>query len=86
MFSIAVQTVPVTILAGLGAGALMGALTGWLVGYQRIPSFIVTLARQAIHAPGEDFSIQVLTFPWWEGPYGAGPDHHGGSDHDCSTH
>lgn len=43
MFSIAVQTVPVTILAGLGAGALMGALTGWLVGYQRIPSFIVTL-------------------------------------------
>lgn len=32
-----------TILIGLGAGTLMGALTGWLVGYQGIPSFIVTL-------------------------------------------
>ncbi|MFO1202516.1 MAG: sugar ABC transporter permease [Tabrizicola sp.] len=32
-----------TILIGLASGTLMGALTGWLVGYQRIPSFIVTL-------------------------------------------
>jgi D-xylose transport system permease protein len=32
-----------TILIGLTAGTLMGALTGWLVGFQRIPSFIVTL-------------------------------------------
>ncbi|WP_121631912.1 sugar ABC transporter permease [Tropicibacter alexandrii] len=32
-----------TILIGLGAGTLMGAATGWLVGYQGIPSFIVTL-------------------------------------------
>ncbi len=33
----------VTILLGLGLGTAMGALTGWLVGYQKIPSFIVTL-------------------------------------------
>ncbi len=32
-----------TIVVGLAAGTLMGALTGWLVGYQSIPSFIVTL-------------------------------------------
>ena len=32
-----------TILIGLVVGTAMGALTGWLVGYQGIPSFIVTL-------------------------------------------
>ena len=33
----------ITILIGFAAGTGMGAITGWLVGYQRIPSFIVTL-------------------------------------------
>jgi D-xylose transport system permease protein len=32
-----------TILIGCVVGTGMGAITGWLVGYQRIPSFIVTL-------------------------------------------
>lgn len=32
-----------TILIGFTSGILMGAATGWLVGYQGIPSFIVTL-------------------------------------------
>ncbi|MFM2355849.1 MAG: hypothetical protein RLZZ528_1585 [Pseudomonadota bacterium] len=32
-----------TIIVGLAAGTVMGAMTGWLVGYQGIPSFIVTL-------------------------------------------
>ena len=32
-----------TIIIGLAVGTAMGSLTGWLVGYQRIPSFIVTL-------------------------------------------
>ena len=32
-----------TIIVGLSLGVLMGSLTGWLVGYQKIPSFIVTL-------------------------------------------
>lgn len=31
------------VLIGLLSGTVMGAMTGWLVGYQRIPSFIVTL-------------------------------------------
>lgn len=32
-----------TILIGLAIGTVIGSLTGWLVGFQRIPSFIVTL-------------------------------------------
>ncbi len=32
-----------TILIGFAVGTAMGAVTGWLVGYQKIPSFIVTL-------------------------------------------
>lgn len=32
-----------TIMIGLAFGTLMGAVTGWFVGYQKIPSFIVTL-------------------------------------------
>ena len=32
-----------TIVIGFAAGTAMGAATGWLVGYQRLPSFIVTL-------------------------------------------
>lgn len=34
---------PLAMLAGLALGTLVGGFTGWLVGYQRIPSFIVTL-------------------------------------------
>ncbi|ETD78037.1 sugar ABC transporter permease [Rhodobacter capsulatus] len=34
---------PLTVIAGLLTGAAIGALNGWLVGYQRIPAFIVTL-------------------------------------------
>ena len=34
---------PVAILAGFAAGTLIGAFQGWLVGYQKIPAFIVTL-------------------------------------------
>lgn len=33
----------IAILAGLIIGTAVGALNGWLVGYQRIPAFIVTL-------------------------------------------
>ncbi len=33
----------ITILAGLLTGALIGAAQGWLIGYQTIPAFIVTL-------------------------------------------
>ena len=34
---------PLTMLSGLAVGTAVGALNGWLVGYQRIPAFIVTL-------------------------------------------
>jgi D-xylose transport system permease protein len=34
---------PLAILGGLAVGTAIGALHGWLAGYQRIPSFIVTL-------------------------------------------
>ena len=34
---------PVSVLAGMLTGLIIGALNGWLVGYQGIPSFIVTL-------------------------------------------
>jgi len=34
---------PVAVLMGMVTGVIIGALHGWLVGYQGIPSFIVTL-------------------------------------------
>jgi D-xylose transport system permease protein len=34
---------PLALLSGLVVGTAIGALHGWLAGYQRIPSFIVTL-------------------------------------------
>jgi D-xylose transport system permease protein len=34
---------PIAVLLGMGTGLVVGALQGWLVGYQGIPSFIVTL-------------------------------------------
>jgi D-xylose transport system permease protein len=36
-------TLVASIVIGLGAGTAIGAVSGWMVGYQRIPSFIVTL-------------------------------------------
>lgn len=34
---------PLTVLVGLGIGTLIGAMNGWLIGYNAIPAFIVTL-------------------------------------------
>jgi len=34
---------PLAMLSGLATGTAVGALNGWLIGYQLIPSFIVTL-------------------------------------------
>jgi D-xylose transport system permease protein len=34
---------PIAVLVGIATGVLVGAFQGWLIGYQRIPSFIVTL-------------------------------------------
>lgn len=41
---------PVGVLAGLGAGALIGAINGVLVAYLRLPSFLVTLATMGLFA------------------------------------
>ncbi len=41
---------PVGVAAGLGAGAIIGALNGALVAYGRLPSFLVTLATMAVFA------------------------------------
>jgi simple sugar transport system permease protein len=35
---------PIAVLLVLGLGAIVGAVLGWFVAYQKIPSFIVTLA------------------------------------------
>jgi ribose transport system permease protein len=41
---------PVGVAAGLGAGAIIGALNGALVAYGRLPSFLVTLATMGVFA------------------------------------
>ncbi|MGL4322016.1 MAG: sugar ABC transporter permease [Paracoccaceae bacterium] len=71
-----------TILIGLIVGTLMGALTGWLVGYQGIPSFIVTLGGLLIWrnvnwftTNGQSVSLtdpNLLMFGGTEGVLGAG--------------
>jgi ribose transport system permease protein len=41
---------PVGVAAGLGAGALIGALNGTMIAYGRLPSFLVTLATMGVFA------------------------------------
>ena len=41
---------PIGVAAGLGAGAVVGALNGALVAYGRLPSFLVTLATMGVFA------------------------------------
>jgi ribose transport system permease protein len=41
---------PFGVLAGLGAGAAIGAVNGLLVAYGRLPSFLVTLATMGVFA------------------------------------
>ncbi|EEW25241.1 sugar ABC transporter permease [Rhodobacter ferrooxidans] len=36
-------TAPLSVLVGILTGVIVGSFQGWLIGYQRIPSFIVTL-------------------------------------------
>lgn len=50
--AVAMQSYPmaVGVLAGLGAGALIGAINGILVAYLRLPSFLVTLATMGLFA------------------------------------
>ncbi len=41
---------PVAVVAGLGAGAVIGLVNGWFVAYLRLPSFLVTLASMGLLA------------------------------------
>jgi ribose transport system permease protein len=41
---------PVGVAAGLGAGALIGALNGAMIAYGRLPSFLMTLATMGVFA------------------------------------
>ena len=71
-----------TIVIGFAAGTAMGAATGWLVGYQRIPSFIVTLGGLFVWrnvnwftTNGQSVSLTdptLLMFGGTEGVLGAG--------------
>ncbi|MCV0427068.1 MAG: ABC transporter permease [Roseibium sp.] len=50
--AVVMQSYPmvVGVVAGIGAGALIGAMNGILVAYLRLPSFLVTLATMSLFA------------------------------------
>ena len=67
---------PVGILAGLGAGLLVGAINGVLIAWLRLPSFLVTLATMGLVA-GIGRSLTQLrsipvTDPFFTGIFGSG--------------
>lgn len=69
----------IAVIAGMATGALVGAFQGWLVGYRKIPAFIVTLGGLLVWrgsafliARGETISPVDSTFALLGGgPYGA---------------
>ena len=61
---------PIVVVLLLVVGALIGAVQGWLVAYEGIPSFIVTLAglsilRGAALVMTQGFSIPIATEGWF---------------------
>ncbi len=69
----------IAVVTGMATGALIGAFHGWLIGYRRIPAFIVTLGGLLVWrgsaflvARGETISPVDSTFALLGGgPYGA---------------
>lgn len=69
----------IAVVAGMGTGALIGAFHGWLVGFRKIPAFIVTLGGLLVWrgsaflvARGETISPVDSTFALLGGgPYGS---------------
>ncbi|MCV2864873.1 sugar ABC transporter permease [Albidovulum sediminicola] len=69
----------IAVIAGMITGALIGAFHGWLIGYRKIPAFIVTLGGLLVWrgaaflvARGETISPVDSTFALLGGgPYGA---------------
>jgi D-xylose transport system permease protein len=74
---------PVTVLVGLAVGTAIGAFHGWLIGYQGIPSFIVTLGGLLVWrnlnwytTNGQSVALtdeRILNFGGTEGVLGSGP-------------
>ena len=74
---------PITIIVGLIVGTAIGAFSGWLIGYQGIPSFIVTLGGLLVWrninwyaTNGQSVALTdplVLDFGGTEGVLGATP-------------
>ncbi|SEB93228.1 monosaccharide ABC transporter membrane protein, CUT2 family [Rhizobiales bacterium GAS188] len=67
---------PLGVAAGLGAGALIGALNGSLVAYARLPSFLVTLATMGVFAGAARRLTNLQSVPItndiYNGLFGAG--------------
>lgn len=76
MAAMPAAALPVGILAGLGAGLLVGAINGVLIAWLRLPSFLVTLATMGLVA-GIGRSLTQLrsipvTDPLFTGMFGSG--------------
>lgn len=61
---------PIAVVMLIGTGALIGAVQGWFVAFEGIPSFIVTLAglsilRGAALVMTQGFSIPIATEGWF---------------------
>jgi ribose transport system permease protein len=67
---------PVGVAAGLGAGALIGALNGAMIAYGRLPSFLVTLATMGVFAGVGRRMTNLKSIPIendaYNAPFGAG--------------
>ncbi len=67
---------PLAVLAGLGAGAVIGLLNGVLVAYVRLPSFLVTLATMGLLAGVGRWMTDLKSVPvtdtTFTGLFGAG--------------
>lgn len=67
---------PIGILAGIGAGLLIGLVNGMLVAYLRLPSFLVTLATMGLFAGVARSLTQLrsipVTDPIFTGIFGSG--------------
>jgi ribose transport system permease protein len=61
--TMSVYPAPLGILAGLGAGLLIGGINGLLVAYVRLPSFLVTLATMGLFSGVARSLTQLRSIP-----------------------
>lgn len=60
---------PMAVLMGMGTGVVIGSLHGWLIGYQGIPSFIVTLGGLLIWSRVAYFVVGGFTIGPLDGTF-----------------